>query len=71
VEPINQPDLNNESAEYWELVLRSHNLSVDRGRVSRKMVSHVGGLNNLVGIEKEDFIDCTGQVKPTGKGPDK
>lgn len=78
------PDTTNTDPAYWEKVLRSHNLSVNRGAHPQTKIRYndgeiekvdvvlsVGGLNNLVGVEEQEYRIASGKVKPSGHGPDK
>lgn len=83
MEPINNPDVNNTDPEYWELVLLSHGLSNRKGESPRARIKteqgtkqinkllHVGGLNNLVSVDEQQFRKESGRVKPDGSGPDR
>jgi len=68
-EPIYQPDVTNESPEYWEKVLTSHDLSMDRG-YQPDLVSYIGDLENLKILERRNAKKMTGKVFPAGHGPD-
>lgn len=56
---------------HWERVLASHGLSMNAGLHSSKKVSLVGGLNNLVGMEEEQYRKDLGAVPAKGAGPDR
>jgi hypothetical protein len=71
MKPITNPNTSETSQEYWEEVLKSHGLSMSSGSVPSRKVSFIGGLNNLVGKEEEEYRRESGQVVPSGKGPDK
>ena len=70
MEPIENPDTENTSVEYWNEILKSYGLSMSAGSPSRRVVSHVGTIKNCAGIDEEQFRKDSGQVQPTGKGPD-
>jgi hypothetical protein len=71
MKPIDNPDKDSDSLEYWNLVLKSHGLSMSAGSMPSRKVSFVGGINNLVGVEEEEFKIETGVIKPERPGPDK
>ena len=83
VKPIMNPDITNEDPEYWDEVLRSHDLAEERGRppqvwVNRgeenesryRVVNFVGTSTNLTGIQEEKFRKKHGKVSPSGCGPE-
>lgn len=69
IKPILDPDRQNLSETYWNDVLASHGLSMDRGKATHK-VSLRGGITELVVAEKIQYQKDSGQTKPPGKGPD-
>ena len=71
MEPINDPKTDCEDLDYWEIVLASHGLSMNRGNPSRRIVSNSGTINNLVRVEQAETLKNTGKVTPKGKGPTK
>jgi hypothetical protein len=75
---IKNPDTANEKPSYWEKVLSSHKLSMEKGRAPRfrrngkqiRKVKFVGGMRNIEGIQEQQFRKRTGRVEPKGHGPD-
>lgn len=66
--PIENPDTQNVDPGYWEKVLSSYGLGMDRGnRKSRTML--IGGISELVRAEHSLYEKETGAVKPSGHGP--
>jgi hypothetical protein len=80
LQPIETPDVNNSDQLYWETVLNSLGLSMDAGLPPRKwedsdhprlrVTLSVGGLNELVGVEEEQYRKRKGRRDPEGFGPD-
>lgn len=70
MEPIEKPDTSNLDPKYWDKVLKSHGLGVNAGAVPSRKVSFIGGINNLVGKEEEEYRKESGKVDPNGHGPD-
>lgn len=68
--PITNPDCQNEDPKYWSKVLKTHGLGMDRGASTHK-ISLRGGINELVVVEKEEYEQESGRVRPSGRGPDK
>lgn len=74
-EPITDPDLTNETLEYWDDVLASHGLSMKRG-ARPNMVVPIGDVSKLVRLEKKNSaVDGEIQTdrrksRPKGYGPD-
>jgi len=68
VKPITDPDVQNESAEYWEKVLLSHGLGMRKGESTKASLR--GGVKELVIIEELEYTRETGKVQPNGAGPD-
>lgn len=80
--PIINPDLNNEDVLYWDKILKSHGLSMDRAsrpqirirrhRQREERVVFVGNSNDLEDIaEKTAKLPSGGRhVKPSGHQPD-
>lgn len=68
--PITNPDRQNEDPRYWAKVLKTHGLGMDRGKSANK-VSLRGGINELVVVEKEEYEQESGRVRPSGHGPGK
>ena len=84
VEPITNPDTTSTDPKYWEKVLTSHGLSAEKGRSPRMWINRgteleelvrrelfVGGVNEIIGIDEEEFRKESGQVRPKGAGPDR
>lgn len=69
IKPIYTPDRENCSVDYWNEVLASHGLSMDRGKATHQ-TSLRGGITELVVAEKIQNERDSGHVKPSGKGPD-
>ena len=76
MDPIKNPDPTNTEKSYWENVLRSWNLSMNRGKSPQTWIdrgteterresvtNQVGSLNNLVGVEEEEFRKASGKVE--------
>jgi hypothetical protein len=68
-DPITNPNLEDCSEKYWEQVLESFGLGLNRGHRPGK-ASLRGGINELVKIEELQYEHETGKVKPQGRGPD-
>lgn len=84
-EPIVNPDPNNTDLKYWDKVLASHGLSMERARRSRiqlgprgerqqvERLTYVGNSKDLVSMEeKQARIRVRGgrRVRPEGSEPD-
>lgn len=74
MQPVHKADIdtNNTDPEYWERVLRSYNLGMDRGS-RRHSTSYVGDVGTLDAIEQKrlDEQEMGGRrVVPNGAGPD-
>lgn len=83
LKPIKNPDVTNEDPEFWKEVLRSYNLSMDKGRPPQvwldrgeeterryRVVTFVGTATNLSGIQEEKIRRKRGKVSPSGHGPE-
>ncbi len=70
MKPIDDPDTTNVSPAYWEAVLLSHGLGMQRGKASAK-TSLRGGIKELVSVEQIEYQKSSGRVSPKGRGPDK
>lgn len=85
MKPITHPDPDNIDPSYWNQVLASHGLSMDRAKRSRiqigprenrqqiERVTCIGSSNNLVGLEEEQErsrIRGGKRVHPSGHSPD-
>ncbi len=70
MKPIIEVDTSNESVEYWNDILRSHGLSMERGK-RPNLVVNVGGLYVLNKVDEKQFVKQTGKAEPDGYGPDK
>lgn len=80
--PITDPDLQNEDPSYWDKILKSHGLSMERASRPRIWVNKrthreerivlVGNSNDLEDIaEKTAKLPSGGKkVKPSGHQPD-
>lgn len=68
--PITGPNIKNEDKSYWERVLASHGLGMNKGHRPNR-TSFRGGINELVIAEEQEYEHETGVVKPSGHGPDK
>jgi hypothetical protein len=77
------PDVTNEDPEYWDEVLRSHDLAEEKGRppqvwVDRgedteyryRVVNFVGTTDNLTGVQEQEFRKKSGKDSPSGHGPE-
>jgi hypothetical protein len=69
MKPIENPDTEREDSEYWDKVLASHGLGMNRGHRPNR-TSFRGGINELVVTERQQLDKDTGIVKPPGHGPD-
>jgi hypothetical protein len=69
MKPIEKPNTQCEDKSYWEKVLASHNLGMNRGHRPNR-TSFRGGINELVVAEQIEYEKETGAVKPPGHGPD-
>lgn len=69
MKPIENPDTTIEDESYWEKVLHSHGLGMNRGHRPNR-TSFRGGINELVITEQHEHERETGTVKPPGHGPD-
>jgi hypothetical protein len=69
MKPIDSPDLTREDSAYWDKVLASHNLGMNRGHRPNR-TSFRGGINELVVTEERELERESGVVKPSGHGPD-
>ena len=75
---IKKPDLENIEQSYWEKVLSSHRLTMEKGRAPRfrrngkqiRKVKFVGGMDNIEGVQEQQYRKRTGRVVPSGHGPD-
>lgn len=70
MKPITEVDTSNESVEYWNDILRSHGLSMERGK-RPNLVVPVGGLFVLNKVDEKQLVKETGKREPEGYGPDK
>lgn len=69
VKPIKEIDQTNESPEYWNSILKSFNLSMQRG-YRPNVVTPIGGLFVLNKIDEKQAAKESGKVEPSGYGPD-
>lgn len=68
-EPVTEIDHSNENPEYWNEILNSFGLSMQRG--SRpNVVTPSGNLTNLNRIEIKSFQKDSGRVAPAGSKPE-
>lgn len=67
-QPIDNPDTSNLSKSYWEKVLRSHGLSSRKGENTKE--KFVGGINDLVDEEQEQYRRDTGIKHPVNSEED-
>lgn len=70
MKPIDDPDTENVNPAYWEAVLLSHGLGMQRGKAAAK-TSVMGGIRELVSVEQITYQKNSGRVSPKGHGPDK
>jgi hypothetical protein len=81
--PIRNPDITNESPEYWSDVLTSWGLPAEKGRPARmwledgiggkrlgRRASFVGSLADLQDVEEQEFRRRKGRVSSSGHGPE-
>ncbi len=69
MKPIDAPNTLETDPAYWEKVLASHGLGMNRGHRPNR-TSFRGGINELVIAEQKQYEHESGEVKPTGNGPD-
>lgn len=69
MKPIIDPNTEETDPAYWERVLASHGLGMNRGHRPNR-TSFRGGINELVVTERQELDKETGNVKPPGHGPD-
>lgn len=76
--PIKKPDTENTDPKYWDKVLTSHGLSMERGKPPLirmpdgrrlRMILYVGGIQELDSL-MEEMAGRNGRVTPEGHGPD-
>jgi len=68
MKPITEPDVENQSQDYWEKVLLSHGLGLRRGESTKASLR--GGISDLVIIEELIYTEESGRVQPKGAAPE-